>query len=56
MKGFFNVGEVFGYFFRRKAKGEKRGFTLKAMHFVNKLSILIFLFAVGVILYRVFSS
>ena len=44
LKDFFNFGEVFGYLFKPK-KGEN--FNTRAMHFINRLAILIFL--VGVI-------
>lgn len=40
---YFNFGEVFGYFFRKKDPSRPTNFSLKAMHGVNKLSILMFL-------------
>lgn len=40
---YFNVGEVFGYFFRKKDPNRPTNFSLRAMHGVNKLSILMFL-------------
>lgn len=40
---YFNVGEVFGYFFRKKDPNRPSNFSLRAMHGVNKLSILMFL-------------
>ena len=40
---YFNVGEVFGYFFRKKDPNRPTNFSLRAMHGINKLSILMFL-------------
>jgi hypothetical protein len=45
-KDFFKLGEVGGYFFRRNDPNRPKNFSLKMMHGVNKLSILIFLGAV----------
>jgi len=41
--GYFKVGEVFGYFFRKKDPNRKTNFNLRMMHGINKISILIFL-------------
>ena len=43
LKEYFQLGELGGYFFRKKDSKQPKGFSLKAMHFVNKLSILMFL-------------
>lgn len=40
---YFQVGEVFGYFFRKKDPNRKTNFNLRMMHGINKISILIFL-------------
>ncbi|WP_017729931.1 DUF6728 family protein [Nafulsella turpanensis] len=40
---YFKLGEVFGYFFRKKDPNRPTNFSLKAMHGINKLSILMFL-------------
>ena len=45
IRGFFQLGEVFGYFFRGKNKDEKADFSLRSMHFVNKFSMIVFLLA-----------
>ena len=45
-KEFFQLSELWGYFFRKKAKDPNADFGLKAMHFVNKLAIAIFLLGV----------
>ena len=45
-KDFFDMSEVGKYFFRKKGDQPKADFNLKAMHVINKLSIIIFLAAV----------
>ncbi len=45
LKEFFSLGEFFGYFFRKKDPDRPRNFSLKMMHGVNKISIIIFLIA-----------
>ena len=54
LKEFFQLGEVGGYFFRKKDSGKKEGFSLKAMHTINKIAILMFLLCLIVILKRYF--
>jgi hypothetical protein len=49
---YFDFTEVINYFFRKKDSNRKSNFSLKAMHTVNKLSILIFLLGVLVIITR----
>ena len=49
---YFDFSEVLNYFFRKKDPNKKTNFSLKAMHTVNKLSILIFIIAVLVIIIR----
>ncbi|MEC7877953.1 MAG: DUF6728 family protein [Bacteroidota bacterium] len=49
---YFDFSEVLNYFFRKKDPNKKTNFSLKAMHTVNKLSILIFIIAVLVIVFR----
>ena len=55
MKNFFNFGEVLGYFFRKKDSNRPTNFNIKAMHTINKISILIFLFCISVLLFRLFT-
>lgn len=43
LKEYFQLGEVWGYFFRKKDPNRPSNFSIKSMHFVNKLSITIFL-------------
>ena len=49
---YFDFSEVLNYFFRKKDPNKKTNFSLKSMHTVNKLSILIFIIAVLVIVFR----
>lgn len=42
----FQLNELFDYFFRKRKGTTKRDFSLRSMHFVNKLSMIIFLLAV----------
>ena len=46
LKSFFTMGEVGGYFFRRKDPSRPSNINLKMMHGVNKISIIIFLLGV----------
>ncbi len=46
LKEFFSLGEVGGYFFRKKDPNRPSNINLKMMHGINKLSIAIFLAAV----------
>ena len=50
-KDFFSLGEVGGYFFRKKDPSRPSNINLRMMHGVNKISIIIFLMGV---LYLVF--
>ncbi|HEY4650726.1 MAG TPA: DUF6728 family protein [Pontibacter sp.] len=43
MKGLFDFSEVATYFFRKKDPNRKSNFSLRAMHTINKISILMFL-------------
>jgi hypothetical protein len=43
IKEYFQLGEVFGYFFRKKDPNRPANFSLRMMHGVNKISILMFL-------------
>ena len=46
IKEFFRMGEVGGYFFRKKDPSRPSNINLKMMHGVNKISIIIFLLGV----------
>lgn len=55
LKDYFKLGEVAGYFFRKKDPNRHSNFSLKMMHGINKISILIFLLGVlYLVLKRVF--
>ena len=43
---YFKFGEVAGYFFRKKDDKRPVNFSIRAMHGVNRLSMIIFLLAV----------
>ena len=43
---YFDFSEVLTYFFRKKDPNKKVDFSLKMMHGVNKISIIIFLLGV----------
>jgi hypothetical protein len=51
-KDFFKLGEVGGYFFRGKDPSRATNINLKMMHGINKISILIFLFGVLYLIYK----
>jgi len=55
LRDYFKLGEVAGYFFRKKDPNRKTNFSLKMMHGINKISIIIFLLGVlYLVLKRVF--
>jgi len=45
-KDFFSLGEVGGYFFRKKDPSRPSNINIRMMHGVNKISIVIFLLGV----------
>jgi hypothetical protein len=45
-KEFFSLGEVGGYFFRKKDPSRPSNINLKMMHGINKISIVVFLLGV----------
>jgi hypothetical protein len=45
-KTFFQLGEVGGYFFRKKDPNRPSNINIKMMHGVNKISIIIFLLGI----------
>lgn len=55
VKRYFQLGDVFGYFFRvfRKADPSRPSSTnLKMMHGINRISIVMFLFCIIVMIVR----
>ena len=51
---YFDFSEVLTYFFRKKDPSRKVNFSLKMMHGVNKISIIIFLLGVIFIIIKRF--
>jgi hypothetical protein len=51
-KEFFQLGEVGGYFFRKKDPNRPKNINIKAMHIINKIAILMFLVCLLIILKR----
>ncbi len=57
-KDVFKIGEVFEYFykvFQKPDPNKKTNFSLKAMHTINKISILMFMMCLIVLVYRYLS-
>jgi hypothetical protein len=46
IKNFFAMGEVGGYFFRRKDPSRPHNINIRMMHGINKISIIVFLLGV----------
>ena len=46
LKEFFTLGEVGGYFFRKKDPSRPTNINIKMMHGINKISIVVFLLGV----------
>lgn len=53
-RNLFNFGPALGYFFRKADPNRKTNFNLRTMHFINKLSMAIFLVGLLVMAYRYF--
>lgn len=51
-KRFFKLGEVSGYFFRKKDPNRPANFSLRMMHGVNKFSMLIFILGVIYLIFK----
>ena len=45
-KEFFSLGEVGGYFFRKKDPSRPSNINIRMMHGINKISIIVFLLGV----------
>lgn len=46
LKEFFSMGEVGGYFFRKKDPSRPSNINIRMMHGINKISIVVFLLGV----------
>jgi hypothetical protein len=51
-KDFFTLGEVGGYFFRKKDPSRPTNINIRMMHGINKISIAIFLIGVLYLIYK----
>lgn len=54
VREYFELGEVFGYFFRKHDPNRPTNFNIRTMHFINKLSMAIFAVCLLVLFYRLF--
>jgi hypothetical protein len=54
VKEYFRLGEVFGYFFRKKDPTRPSNFNLRMMHGINKISIIMFLIGIIFIIVKKF--
>lgn len=54
-KDFFGLGDVLGYYFRKKDPNRPSNTNLKIMHGINKISIIMFLIAALIMAYRYFT-
>ncbi len=54
IKDYFKVGEVFGYYFRKKDPTRPMNTNIKLMHWSNKISIIGMLIGLIVIIYKNF--
>lgn len=54
LKDFFALGEVGGYFFRKKDPSRPSDINIRMMHGINKISIIVFLLGVIYIVLRKF--
>jgi hypothetical protein len=52
VKEYFRLGEVFGYFFRKKDPNRPTNFNLRMMHGINKISIIMFLIGIVFIIVK----
>ncbi len=46
VREFFSLGEIGGYFFRKKSQDRPSNINLKIMHGINRLAIIIFLLSI----------
>jgi hypothetical protein len=54
LKEFFALGEVGGYFFRKKDPNRPADINIRMMHGINKISIIVFLLGIIYIILRKF--
>ena len=51
---YFGFKEVFTYFFRKKDPNNKANFSLRTMHTINKISILMFLVGLTFFIFKLY--
>jgi len=54
VREYFRLGEVFGYFFRKKDPSRPTNINLRMMHGINKISIIMFLVGIVFIIIKKF--
>lgn len=54
VKEFFKLGEVGGYFFRKKDPSRRADVNTKMMHGINKISIIVFILGILFIILKRF--
>lgn len=54
IKEYFRLGEVFGYFFRKKDPNRPTNVNLRMMHGINKISMVMFLIGIIFIVVKKF--
>ncbi len=54
IKEFFSLGEVGGYFFRKKDPSRPNDVNIRMMHGINKISIIVFLLGIIFIIVKRF--
>jgi hypothetical protein len=52
LREFFSLGEVGGYFFRKKDPNRPTNINIRMMHGVNKISIVVFLAGVIYLIFK----
>ena len=52
LKEYFQLGPVFGYFFRKNDPTRKPNVNLRMMHGINKISMLMFLVGIVVVVVK----
>jgi hypothetical protein len=52
LRDFFSLGEVGGYFFRKKDPSRPNNINIRMMHGVNKISIVVFLLGVLYLIWK----
>ncbi len=54
VREYFRLGEVFGYFFRKKDPSRPTNINLRMMHGINKISMIMFIVGILFIIIKKF--